>query len=240
MTTTRKLYYSAPYSLTTETGWLAGETADKIVLLDSPAYPEGGGQVGDSGTIAQGNIVIPFKDTQKIGVGRHIVRPDFPTITVEHQVALHLTEPVPAEFDLNKPIVVRVDSDRRRKLSRSHTAAHLLWLALGNRFGNLYPVVRGCYITENEGRFDLLIERPSEQDLRDAEGFIFEWVKAEHEIQISTLPDEPECRVWKSNGHSIPCGGTHLANTTEVGPVSLRVKSKGKSGFRVSYCLSGQ
>jgi len=235
MKPTQKLYYSNPNMLTAESAWVAGAQPNTIILMASPAYPEGGGQLGDSGVIEQGNVSISFHDTKKCGVGRPIVRHDFPTITVDHQVQLTLSGLVPEGFDPAKPVLVRVNEQRRHQLSRSHTAAHLVWLALTERFGNLYPVVRGCHIVETQGRFDLLIDRPSEQDLRDAEGLVYQWVYAQHEIEIVTMPGEPECRIWRSAGRDVPCGGTHLANTRGVGSVRLRVKSKGKSGFRVIY-----
>jgi len=238
MKPTVKLYYTNPDLMIAESVWTMGAQPDKIVLLTSPAYPEGGGQVGDSGILEQGSLSIPFKDTQKCGLGRSIIRQDFPTITVDHKVELTLVDRVPEGFDINKPILVRVDEMRRTQLSRSHTAAHLVWLALTERFGNLYPVVRGCHITESRGRFDLLIDRPSEQDLMDAEGFISRWVEADSEIEMVTIADEPECRIWQSNGEKIPCGGTHLKSSKGVGPVHLKVKSKGKSGFRVIYEIS--
>lgn len=237
MKPTEKLYYSNPDLLIAQTQWLHGSQPDKVIILASPAFPEGGGQEGDHGVLRQGNLSIPFLETQKSGAGRKIIRQDFPTISVDHQVELTLASPLPEGLDLNLPVEVIVDANRRQALSRSHTAAHLLWMALTQRYGNLYPVVRGCHIAEQHGRFDLLIDKPTDKDLRDAEEKVLQLVNANHAIEMVALPDEPECRIWRSAGSDIPCGGTHLTSTNGVGPVVLRVKNKGKSGWRVSYEL---
>jgi hypothetical protein len=60
---------------------------------------------------------------------------------------------------------------------------------------NLHPVVRGCYIAETHGRFDLLIEKPTDDDLRSAEQCISAWVKGNYEIAMLSLHGEPECRI---------------------------------------------
>ena len=235
MDITEKLYYLNTDLLSADTSWRKDEDRTKIILDKSPAFPEGGGQIGDVGVIEQNGASISFVDTQKAGHGRMIIRQDFPTISVDHQVSLTLGENLPETFSITEPITVKVDPIRRAATTRSHTAAHLVWLALTERFGNLYPVVKGCHIVEAGGRFDLLIERPTDQDLRDAEAFIRDWVAKDYPIEMRVLPDEPECRIWVSNGKEIPCGGTHLSSCGGVGPLSLRVKSKGKSGFRVVY-----
>jgi len=234
---TKKLYYTEPKKLIAKSNWQSDKEPKQIILETSPAYPEGGGQIGDSGTVEQNGKMIKFLDTKKIGTGRKISRDDFPAITVGQNVALILEQEVPSEWDPQEPVIVSVDANKRHSLSRSHTAAHLLWLALGDSYGDLYSKVRGCHIVETRGRFDLLIKKPTNDELREIEAIIQKWVLADHAIEVVTLPDEPECRIWRSAGEDIPCGGTHLESTKGVGSLHLKAKNKGKSGIRVIYEL---
>ena len=210
--------------------------ADVIAIGRSVAFPEGGGQLGDRGTIRQGDRVVAFRDTQK-SYGRLIVRPDFPTISVDTEVQLILDAPMPDGWDDRRPVEITIDPERRAALTRSHTAAHLVYIGILEVEPGASGWVKGCFIEPAAGRFDLGIARMSPEQIEAIRRLAGEWQEADHRIDIEELPGEPECRIWVCNGRRIPCGGTHLESTGPVGALKVSRRSKGKNVERVYYSL---
>ena len=233
---TKKIYYEKPFSYKEKT--LFAKREPSIIALErSIAYPESGGQMGDSGVIRQGSLEMKFFDTQKvIGKGRQIIRQDFPLIHVEEEIRLYLEEPIPEGFDESQLIEVEIEKDKRAQLTRSHSAAHVLYMALGEIHADLIVSTIGCSIREGGGRFDFR-GKISADDLVIAAKRVADIVESCHEIRIESLGGEPECRFWVVEGVRIPCGGTHLNNTSQVGRLNLKRKNIGKGCVRISYLL---
>jgi len=59
-----------------------------------------------------------------------------------------------------------------------------------------------------------------------------------HEIEILSNPDKPGIRIWKSGPIEMPCGGTHVRNTREIGTVRLKRKNPGKGVERVETSIA--
>jgi alanyl-tRNA synthetase len=233
---TERLYYRDTYSIRNQSPWR--RRAPNVVALErSVAFPEGGGQLGDRGQLRQGERVVTFRDTQKM-FGRSIFRPDFPVIQVEGEVQLHLDEPLLEDWDESRPVEVHLDAGHRAQLTRSHTAAHLVYLGILSLDAQAREAVRGCLIEPTGGRFDLRLDRLGEEQVERISAFASAWQEADYPIEIEALPGEPECRIWVCNGQRIPCGGTHLPRTGLVGALSVRRRSKGKNLERVYYSVS--
>jgi alanyl-tRNA synthetase len=233
---TEKVYYRNPYATRQRTRW-ARRRPGVIAVAQSVAFPEGGGQLPDRGWARQGDRVVPFRDTQKV-FGRPIFRNDFPRIQVEGEVQLHLEAPLPDDFDESQPLDVLIDVPRRAKLTRSHTAAHLVYLGLLAAVPSAKEAVRSCSIDPDGGRFDLRLGRLTAEQVEQVSQTALAWQRADHPIAIDALPGEPECRVWRSNGADIPCGGTHLPRTGLVGGLLLQRRGKGKDLERLYYALT--
>ncbi|WP_137937887.1 alanyl-tRNA editing protein [Chitinivorax sp. B] len=207
-----------------------------IQLSHTVFYPLGGGQPGDTGQLqhADGRIVR-ITDTRK-GEGLdsivHIPAPESPSLRVGDRVT------------------ATIDWDRRYRLMRIHTALHLLSVALP------YPVTGG-QIAEDKGRldFDLQGEQP---DKTTAAAFLNALIEAAHPVSTHWITDEeldaqPELiktmsvspprgvgrvRLLKIGDMQQidlqPCGGTHVRNTQEIGPMLVqKIESKGKQNRRV-------
>ena len=238
MLTSQRLYYRWPWQTEAESAWELRGPAE-IALSQSIAYPEGGGQLGDTGVVLQGGIQVRFTDTQKV-FGRTVFRKDFPAIQVEGEVRLFLTEAVPSTWNSDTPIRVIVDLERRAGLVQSHSAAHLVYIGLMKVVDELETKVIGCRVDPGSGRFDLRDVRLSQEDLKQVSDVASDWHRADYPIVIGSLPDEPECRIWHSNGVDIPCGGLHLPRTGLVGSLTLRRKSQGKGVERIYYSLGSE
>jgi len=231
-----KMYYQRPYVTRHHTRW-GRRIASTIALEESIAFPEGGGQLSDIGFIQQAERTVAFNNSQKVFC-RCVFRPDFPGIQVEGEVQLTLESPLTAEWEESQPIEVHVDPIRRAKLTRSHTAAHLVWIGLTTIIPNTKEAVRGCYIDPEGGRFDLRTERLGPDQVAKVLSVATSWAQADHPINLEELAEEPDCRIWEANGVRIPCGGTHLPRTGLVGPLNLQRRSKGKDLERIYYTLT--
>ena len=89
----------------------------QIVLDNTPFYPEGGGQVGDKGTLVSANETIDIIDTKK-----------------ENNLILHFAKQLPENIEAG--FVAKVNTDLRTSTSKNHSATHLMHLALRNILGN--------------------------------------------------------------------------------------------------------
>jgi Ser-tRNA(Ala) deacylase AlaX len=232
----QKLYHQLPRVTAAPTQW-ERRGPNLIAIETSIAYAEAGGQLADRGVISQNGKKVTFLDTQKAGLGRCIIRQDFPILHADQEIQLRLAEDLGPEWDELRPIDVQIDVPNRAALSRSHTAAHLLFIAAQQKFGELAGRVKGCRIESDKGRFDLIIQKTDPNTLSELAAVVHQWVEADYAIQLRFLPDEPECRHWLANGIRIPCGGTHLESTRPVGRVSISRRSKGPHLERLAYQL---
>jgi alanyl-tRNA synthetase len=194
-----------------------------VFLSETVFYPEGGGQVGDTGWIGESRII----DTRKVG-GRLFAHKDFPdTITIGGEVA-HFLEEGTSPPKLDRELVVKVDWERRLRAMRHHSAAHLgFWFATTAR-PDLYT--KGARIDANTARFDFYTrERLSQDAVTEWEERANEAIKQDLEIRTIPVDGEKEARVWYSRDMMIPCGGTHVRSTGEIGAVKLRRKRQGNN-----------
>ncbi len=236
---TEKSYYLYPWKLKQKTQFR--RVNESVIAVEkSIAYPEGGGQESDQGFIFQEKQVEPIRFTmaKKVnGCGRIVNRRDFPTLNVEGEVQLHLAEPLPASWDESKPIVVAVDARRRAELSRSHSAAHLVYLAIMTVYEDLKSITKGCKISTETGRFDFFIEQLSPDEMERIQQALDHLLQSEDQIYLSELDNEVECRLWHFAGKTIPCGGTHIEEVRQIGSIKLRKKNLGKTSKRIYYTL---
>jgi misacylated tRNA(Ala) deacylase len=221
-----------------------------IVLDCTVFYPLGGGQAGDAGVLllADGRE-LAIADTRKCkdAEGR-------PTQGIAH-VAAPGQEALLAQLAPGTEVTARVDWERRHKLMRFHTTTHLLC--------HLVPqLVNGCSITPEYARLDFNMTDPLDKDAL-TEG-IARLVDAAHPVQVGSISEEdldanPALvksmsvqpprgtgrvrtiriggNVGDGEGEQIdyqPCGGTHVANTSEIGRVVVtKIEKKSATTRRV-------
>jgi len=197
-------------------------------------YPQGGGQAGDAGVLrlADGGELAVI-DTRKGALPGEIVHVLAPAVDISALVP-------------GSAVTARIDADRRKAHMRFHTATHLLCALVP------HPV-DGCSITERYARLDFHMNEPlDKQALTDgmarlvagAHAVQHRWIgEAELDANpqlvrsMSVMPPRGQgrIRVLEIEGVDLqPCGGTHVANTAEVGNVIVtKVEKKSAMTRRV-------
>ncbi len=206
------------------------------VLLDRTAfYPGGGGQPNDLGEINAGGTVYKLAKVEKGNV--HVIDGgDLPAVgTKVHGV---------------------LDWDRRYKLMRTHTAMHILCGVVWRDYG---ASVTGGNMEPLEGRMDFEFERMQKELVTEIEQKINAEIAAAREVRVKILPRAeafaipdlirtkvnlvpegiPEIRTLEIVGLDLQAdGGTHVANTREVGHMRVTdYKSKGGINKRIYVAI---
>ena len=234
---TELLYLTDSYLREFEATLLEVE-GNKVVLDRTAFYPQGGGQPSDVGTLLddQGQIYRVLKVSKEGG-------------KIFHKLD---REPPPA----GTRVYGEIDWGHRYKLMRTHTALHILCGVIFREYG---ASVTGGNMEPLEARMDFELERMSAGFAQEVGEKINREVEAARPVKISVLPREEafqipdlirtkinllpegikEVRVVEIEGLDIQAdGGTHVANTKEVG--SIRVvghESKGRINKRLRIAL---
>ena len=215
-----------------------------IVLDRTVFYPLGGGQAGDSGwlVLADGTE-IAIADTRK---GKDAEGK--PTNEICHQPAPEQREAL-SKLKQGDAVTARIDWARRHRLMRFHTTTHLLC--------HLVPqLVNGCSITPDYARLDFNMTDPLDKDALTAG--IAALVAAGHPVTVGQITDAEldanpalvkSMSVSPPRGSGVvrtikignteqidlqPCGGTHVANTAEIGSVVVtKIEKKSATTRRV-------
>jgi len=219
-------------------------TDQGIVLDQTVFYPLGGGQAGDAGALELANGVrIAIVDTRKAKDDE-----GQPTSGIVHIPALG-QEALIAGLRVGDALSAQIDWARRHRLMRFHTTTHLLC--------HLIPVpVNGCSITPDHARLDLHMTDPLDKDTLTAG--IAALVAAAHPVTLGCVTDAEldanpalvkSMSVSPPRGSGLvrtvrvgerelvdlqPCGGTHVANTAEIGRVVVtKIEKKSATTRRV-------
>ena len=218
---TRKLYYENPYLKEFEST-IAGVMGNYVVLDSTAFYPIGGGQVYDVGLLIAGDRVYRVKRVFLVG-----------------DVVVHEVEDASG---LSEGIKVRgvIDWRRRYKIMRHHTATHVI-LAAARRVLGPHVWQAGAEKTEEKGRLDITHHKPlTEEEVRrieelanmvvderrPAKVYYMDRGEAESKLGFTIYqggaPLVRTLRIVEIEGWDVEaCGGTHLANTGEIGGIKI-------------------
>ena len=209
--------------------------ADKTVF-----YSESGGQLGDQGRLANSDFVFRVEDTQKSGVQ-----------------TLHIGSVVKGMVEIGVVLEGEIDVDRRRRLSGSHSATHLMHSALRELLGS-HVQQKGSLVAEERIRFDFSHEGSlNREELIEIEKVVGQQVRMNTAVDVSLMPYEQaissgalaffgekyaeEVRVVRMGGDFSAelCGGTHVAQTGEIGGFKIISETGVASGVRRIEALTG-
>ncbi len=229
---TKRLYQSDAYLKEFEAEVTAA-SEDGISLDRSAFYPGGGGQPCDTGQLVMGDMAWAV-----------------PAVRVRSGEIWHQVEGDPPP--VGAKILGRLDWARRYQLMRTHTAMHILCGVIWRDYG---ASVTGGNMEPLRGRMDFEFERMQAELVREIEQSINREVEAARDLKTAILPREEafaipdlirtkinllpksiqQVRVVEIEGLDLQAdGGTHVANTREVGPIRIvDYKSKGKINKRL-------
>ena len=201
-----------------------------LVFNQTPFYPEGGGQVGDQGSLFLDDSEISIINTKK-----------------ENNLILHLVERLPKNLD--KDYLVKININKRKLNSRNHTATHLLHSELISLLGS-HVEQKGSLVDYNHLRFDFShFEKINEDKIKIIENNInqkiLSGIKLEEMLNVSLdyaksigamalfgEKYDESVRVIKYGESVELCGGTHVRNTNEIGLFKIISESSVASGVR--------
>ena len=227
-------------------------TPQGIVLDRSVFYPLGGGQAGDTGWLVLGDgSQIAITDTRKGKAEDGSFNGE-----ILHLCSSELLEklsnseqPGAQCLAVGDTVTARIDWERRLRLMRFHTASHLLC--------HIVPqLVNGCSITPDYARLDFNMTEALDKEVLSAA--IAELVAAAHPVTVGAITDEEldanpalvksmsvqpprgsgQIRTIRIGDEVLidlqPCGGTHVANTAEIGRVIVtKIEKKSAMTRRV-------
>jgi len=206
-----------------------GDTQYHLVTNETPFYPEGGGQIGDTGEIISNSASIAVKNTFRDG-----------------EDIIHLVDNLPIE--LGDSLLMKIDKNRRLSIQRNHTSTHLLQFALKKTLGN-HVEQRGSMLTEDIFRFDFSHQsKLSDKELSDAEKLVKSLIKDEIQcieekqanyndavkagaIGLFSEKYGDVVRTIKFGESYELCGGTHVKNTREI--EDFKIISEGSQAFGI-------
>ncbi|KKM09291.1 alanyl-tRNA synthetase [Clostridiales bacterium PH28_bin88] len=220
----------------------AGAGADVHVVLDiTPCYPEGGGQVGDSGALSWPGGGGEIHDTKRLPDGK----------------VVHLVKIAEGTLEAGTNVQVTVNAERRRQVARNHSATHLLHKSLKEVLGD-HANQAGSLVAAERLRFDFTHFAPlTAEELHEVEARVNRRVleglgvstlettfDAAREMGATALFGEKygdRVRVVKIGDYSMElCGGTHLNNTSEVGLFKILSEGGIGAGLRRVEAVTGE
>ncbi|MEE2770142.1 MAG: alanine--tRNA ligase [Pseudomonadota bacterium] len=209
-----------------------------IILNETPFYPEGGGQIGDSGHIFNDNFKADINDTQKQG-----------------DVIIHYAKVVQGQINLQDKVNCIVDN-KRLAVKRHHSATHLLHAALRHILGSTVEQ-KGSLVNDMRLRFDFTYDKPMTLEQQIAvERLVNEKIYAALPVKVEEMTMDQALSEgaialfndkYQSNVRVLSmgdfskelCGGTHVDNTQDIGLFKIVTETGVASGVRRIEALAG-
>ena len=209
----------------------------QLVLSLTPFYPEGGGQVGDTGVLVQGDQKIGIFDTKK-----------------ENGIIVHFTKELPS--DLSGSWSAEVSESKRRETAKNHSATHLMHEALRDVLGT-HVEQKGSLVNSEYLRFDFShFQKVSDEELMQIEALVNQRIQANlpleefRNIPIAEAKDMGAMMLFGEKygdtvraikfGSSIElCGGIHVKATGSIGFFKFTSEGAVAAGVRRVEAVTG-
>lgn len=228
---TNFLFWEDPYLTVLDTTVLSVE-GNTVVLNDTIAYAEAGGQESDQTTINNIAVLESKLDPEK----------------------RFITYMLPENHGLKPGAVAHMEIDwsRRYRLMRLHFACELILILMNRLFGKkkegeeLLPEEIdhlgiekvGAHMSEDKARIDFVLPENIEKYFPALLSEFKAIVDSDLPIEKGYINQEKRHRYWRiAEIATVPCGGTHVRSTSEVGYVNLRRKRANKGVERIYITL---
>ena len=207
-----------------------GQELYQLVFSRTPFYPEGGGQVGDTGTIVSANQTIQIIDTKK-----------------ENNLIVHFSDNF--EPSLEQHFYAKVNGQARMLTANNHSATHLLHHALRNVLGT-HVEQKGSLVAPNYLRFDFShFSKVTTEELAEIESRVNAAIREGIALEeFRNIPIEEAkvkgamalfgekygdaVRMIKFGDSKELCGGCHVANTAQIGVFKITTETAVAAGVR--------
>ena len=218
------------------------EGMDAIVVLDrTPMYAEMGGQVADQGVMTADGVVFKVNNVLKNKGGKY----------------MHYGKLLKGSIVLGDKLTVSIDTERRKAISRAHSATHLLQSALRLVLGD-HVHQAGSLVEPDHLRFDFThFSALTAEEIGQVNTVMADMILEGADIETKIMPfDEAKklgatalfgekygdtVRVVKMGDFSMEfCGGTHLDNTAKVGMFVITSEGSVASGVRRIEAITGR
>ncbi len=209
-----------------------------VILNQTPFYGESGGQVGDNGTISNGNNIFKVSDVQK-KLGNLFV---------------HFGKVEKGNFNLKDNVELKIDIERRENVKAYHSATHLLHESLRRTLGT-HVMQKGSLVAPDRLRFDFSHMKPiSSDEMVKIDEYVNQMVNKKSEVITRIMTpkegiahgalalfgekygDEVRVVFMGEEGNKYfsteLCGGTHVKNTSDIGNFKVVSQSAIAAGVR--------
>ncbi len=218
---------------------IAAEGENVVIVLDkTPFYAESGGQVGDTGSIANGENIASVSDTIK-----------------SEGHFLHIATIEQGSINKGDKVLAAIDKERRLAIMRNHTTAHLLQLALRKVLGE-HVHQAGQLVNDTHCRFDFNhFSGMTDEEIAKVEELVNAEIMGALPVTMEEMPiDEARklgamalfgekygdtVRVVTANDSIEFCGGTHVSNTSQIGLFKIVSESSVAAGVRRIEAVTG-
>ena len=210
----RKLFWDDPCRTTLDT--VVASVAGPVVELEATIFfAFSGGQESDRGTIGGHEVLV----AEKAGM------------------AIRYTLPESHGLIPGQPVTVAIDWPRRHRLMRLHFAAELVLELMYRRVPGIDKI--GAHIGQGRARIDFAHAGSVAPLLPELAADANAIVAADRRIETGYEDEPGERRYWMIEGFSrVPCGGTHVRSTGEVGTIALKRKNVGSGKERIEIVVA--
>lgn len=144
--------------------------------------------------------------------------------------------PTPPSLTADDSVKVTIDWAKRYRIMRLHSAAHIAAMLLFERVGQKKLI--GSNVTEEKARVDFEHPESISAVLTALEPELNAFNAAAHGINTYDDPQKPGRRLWTCEKWTMPCGGTHVRGTGEIGGLALKRKNIGSGKERMEITLA--
>jgi alanyl-tRNA synthetase len=209
-----KVFWSDPYQTEHQTR-VASVSGDDITLESTIFFAFSGGQESDQGTIAG----LPVLQARTQGLD------------------ILYSLPEGHGLQAGQTVQVEIDWPRRYSLMRLHFAAELVLELCYRQLASVDKV--GAHIAQQKARIDFAWPESIAPLLPEIARAANEIIAADLEIRSAFEDELNERRYWEIDGFArVPCGGTHVRRTGEIGPIRLKRDNIGRGKERVEIFLN--